>query len=478
VTTSSLPRDVVLITIDGLRYDDLGLTSGRLYHTPAIDGLAHTGLWCRRAYANSWYTQFSFPSLMTSTLPLDCGGYDLGITNRPLALAEALRAHGLRTAAFSTDPYLHAFYGYDRGFTEFFELFDADALWRHVCRDYLAQYLQWHRDGRIDRDSLHAIVHPLLRRLVRYFVGYYERKLSPPEQLLHRSRSPIYGRDVASQLHRARTGLAAIERDPHAFVERVLHLPMVVELDMATPLEAVAPEATPALPVVGAHDVVSCAAEWVRRQAGAPVFAWLSLNDVHDGGAADRQRAVTRVDHAIARLLDALHGMGRLDSTLIVVCADHGMQDGASPFSGAFSDAIIRVPLVVWSRHMRPRIDTHPCALLDVAPTVLDRLGLPARPEFRGVPIGSVAARARPHVIVEQLGGGPCDLERRTPLVCLVGKTYKYALGPDGRGWFNDLVRSPRVGFVPADDAVGGAAARLRADARRRLADLGLLSAP
>jgi hypothetical protein len=110
-----------------------------------------------------------------------------------------------------------------------------------------------------------------------------------------------------------------------------------------------------------------------------------------------------------------------------------------------------------------------------VAPTVLDRLGLPARPEFRGVPIGSVAARARSHVVVEQLGGGPCDLGGRTPLVCLVGKTCKYALAPDGRGWFNDLGQHPRIGFVPADDAVGGGAAGLRAEARARLADLGFI---
>lgn len=419
---------------------------------------------------------------MTSTLPLDYGGYDDGIATRPVALAEALRRHGFRTGAFSTDPYLNAYYGYDRGFDAFVELFDAALLWEHVCRDYVAAYLRWQREGRIDRATLHALVAGRLRRLLPYLEGYASRKLPPGEARLHRPASALYRVPFERRRDRVRQAIAWLEQDEAGLVERVLQSPLVTGTPIPvagttrwTERVAAALGAWPEkrrVRFVDAIDVVSCAAGWLERQPGhARWFIWLSLNDVHDGNvshhwfgrdtrayqrqirgaqadarAAIRERlAIAFVDRAIGHLVDILRRQGRLDDTLLVVCSDHGREDHGAPFSSLMSDTVIRVPLLFWRPGLAPAVEAHPCSLLDVAPTVLDWLGLPAEPAFQGLPVGSPAARAREAVVVQQLGGGPCDLDHRRPVVCRISRTEKRAVLPDGSAWRLDLEARPRA---------------------------------
>jgi len=102
---------VVLITVDSLRYDRLGCGGNRNPCSPALDRLAGRGICCSRAYAHGFCTQLSYPSIFTSTLPLDCGGYDRGILTRPRSLPEVMRENGFATVAFSCDPMLHGYYG-------------------------------------------------------------------------------------------------------------------------------------------------------------------------------------------------------------------------------------------------------------------------------------------------------------------------------------------------------------------------------
>ena len=430
-----------------------------------------------------------------------------------MSLAAACHERGLSTAGFSTDPYLNAYYGYDRGFDAFFELFDVTALWQHVCRDYIGHYARRFRDGAIDRAALQALVEPLLVRLLSYAADYYDRKLRAPERALCTMHSPLYAQDFVASAARIRSERAALERAPTAYVDTLLQMPDVTGAEQATgnastrtrvddafmrvadALGAYSPKRYQ--PTVDAHDVVSLADAWIGAQGNAPFFAWLSLNDVHDlnfchswmSRATWRYRRRARkasdlsrlqadlslqfVDDAIQRLLNALRRRGLLDSTLIVVCADHGRLDATSTSAGMFGDALIRVPLLFWHAGIEAAIDAHPCALLDVAPTMLELMGLGAEPAFRGVSLLSPKAAQRQHVIVEQLGGGPCDLARTDPTICLVGRTYKYAWAADGREWFNDLLERPRRGFVaPADDIARALLAPLREIARQRYAEI------
>lgn len=69
VLTAAPPRNVVLIVADDLGYYDLSLTGSRLYQTPNIDRLAHSGLQFTQALTTSPVCSPARASLMTGQFP-------------------------------------------------------------------------------------------------------------------------------------------------------------------------------------------------------------------------------------------------------------------------------------------------------------------------------------------------------------------------------------------------------------------------
>ncbi|MBI5508539.1 MAG: sulfatase [Deltaproteobacteria bacterium] len=93
-------KSVILITVDTLRADVLGIAGGAA-HTPTIDALAKRGWTFDHCYANSMLTNPSHASIMTSLYPRDHGVYDneSGIADGARTLATAMQRQGRRTIA-------------------------------------------------------------------------------------------------------------------------------------------------------------------------------------------------------------------------------------------------------------------------------------------------------------------------------------------------------------------------------------------
>ncbi|NDP41977.1 MAG: sulfatase-like hydrolase/transferase [Aromatoleum sp.] len=94
---------------------------------------------------------------------------------------------------------------------------------------------------------------------------------------------------------------------------------------------------------------------------------------------------VAQVDYHIGRLLDALVAQGRMDDTLIVFTSDHGefLGDRGLGEKELFYDEVVRVPFVIYDPDPRAdatrgSADARFVEGIDVVPTVLDALGLPA----------------------------------------------------------------------------------------------------
>jgi arylsulfatase A-like enzyme len=62
--------NVILITMDSLRHDDLGCTGQERAHTPNIDALARDGVVFRECVAQGTFTRISVPSMITGMFPL------------------------------------------------------------------------------------------------------------------------------------------------------------------------------------------------------------------------------------------------------------------------------------------------------------------------------------------------------------------------------------------------------------------------
>jgi arylsulfatase A-like enzyme/Flp pilus assembly protein TadD len=115
--------DLVLITVDTLRYDALGFNGGRIAATPVLDRLAAAGRTFPNAHAHNVVTLPSHANILTGLLPYQHGvrdntGFRLG-KEVPTA-ATLLTAAGYTAAAFVGAFPLDSQFGLDRGF----ELYD------------------------------------------------------------------------------------------------------------------------------------------------------------------------------------------------------------------------------------------------------------------------------------------------------------------------------------------------------------------
>jgi arylsulfatase A-like enzyme/Tfp pilus assembly protein PilF len=111
-------HNLVLITVDTLRADHVGAYGYARARTPAIDGLAKSGVAFDHAYAAAPITLTSHATLLTGRYPPGHGARDNGmrVSADVPTLATALHARGFRTGAFvAAFPLDHQF-GLNRGF--------------------------------------------------------------------------------------------------------------------------------------------------------------------------------------------------------------------------------------------------------------------------------------------------------------------------------------------------------------------------
>lgn len=103
------------------------------------------------------------------------------------------------------------------------------------------------------------------------------------------------------------------------------------------------------------------------------------------------------VDGFIGRILDAVDRNGLKEKTLVVVVSDHGEAFGVHRFAGqtmffhgqTLYDELLRVPLLVRLPGVKPAVIDTPVMLVDLAPTLIDALGIDATalaPELKDAP--------------------------------------------------------------------------------------------
>lgn len=133
VTARKAPSkaDILLITIDTVRADHVGVYGFNHAETPTIDGLAHAGVLFENAYSQVPLTLASHTSLLTGTYPFHNGVQDF--TGNPLApnirtVAQALQAQGYDTAAVVSSYVLDRSWGLNRGFNLYYDVFKGSSF--------------------------------------------------------------------------------------------------------------------------------------------------------------------------------------------------------------------------------------------------------------------------------------------------------------------------------------------------------------
>ena len=111
--------NVLLITIDTLRYDRIGILDPRHVQTPNLDALARSSLVFTRAFAHNPVTLPSHANILTGATPLYHGVSDntgFRLDKKFLTMPQYLRGLGYATAAFIGAFPLDSRFGLDQGF--------------------------------------------------------------------------------------------------------------------------------------------------------------------------------------------------------------------------------------------------------------------------------------------------------------------------------------------------------------------------
>ena len=155
-----------------------------------------------------------------------------------------------------------------------------------------------------------------------------------------------------------------------------------------------------------ATQVLEGAEHWLERNSGRPFLLFVHLFDLHqpyDAPPAYRARApeseydqeLAYVDDSLGSFFDFLAHLGLDRRALVVLFSDHGesLGDHGENTHGYFIyGSTLHVPLIFhWPETANSKLETRnparveaPAGLIDVAPTVLSFLGIPAPASFCG----------------------------------------------------------------------------------------------
>jgi len=152
------PRGVVLIVVDTLRADHLGIYGYSRDTSSHLERWAEEGMVFERAMSTSPWTLPTFGSILTGRLPTGHGaGSRGGGEVRPKStrldqtlptLAEELQQAGFATAAIVNNPWMKPRFGLDRGFDTYDYQFTSNKRRRRANRivDLATTWIDAHRD--------------------------------------------------------------------------------------------------------------------------------------------------------------------------------------------------------------------------------------------------------------------------------------------------------------------------------------------
>ena len=316
-------RNLLLVSIDTLRADRLGVYGSERPTSPALDALAARGVRFVTAIAPATSTGPSHMTMLTGTLPCRHGVWGVDPAERLPAdiptLAERLARGGYATAAFTEDAYIGAPFGFARGFDSFRERKDplAPGTPAGAAPATFAAAMDWLTANRDKRFFL--------------FVHTYE---------VHGPRRP--------------------------------------------------------------------AGEYARLFGGPDdTRVWPAGFDPAFYDLARYDRLVREADDWTGRLLDLVERLGLSSDTLVVVTSDHGeefFEHGDAGHGFTAYDELARVPLIVSAPGLAaPGMVRRPVGLVDLVPSLLELLGLPAAAGLDGA---SFAGLVRSTAERDDLSGG------------------------------------------------------------------------
>ena len=323
------PPNVVVIAVDTLRADRLGVYGHRPELSRHLSALASDGVKLERAYSSSNWTTPSFTTLFTGLMPSRhrVTGFGLALSPAHRTLAEVFSTHGWITHAALYKPFLYDM-GLERGFDRWFN--------------------QPFGQARGER-STEMVLDWLTRNGHRRFFLFWH--MNDPHQPFN---------------------------VPDAYLEEAGATPLAKQFGFEMPGS-----------IDPGYRCRRCVGERASREGCRLCRRRRLLPEYKQMARAIYDATVHYVDDQVGRVVEALKRRDLYDDTLIVFVADHGevLWDRSEIFGhgGALMhQELVRIPLIV-KPHVASGIPTgwvfeEPVQLMDVGATLLDLAGAAQAP--------------------------------------------------------------------------------------------------
>ncbi|WEL21113.1 sulfatase [Halorhabdus sp. BNX81] len=372
--------NIVLVTIDSLRADHLGYYGYDRETSPVIDSLAADGL-SFDAYANSSWTRASFPSIITSTYPLEFGGFEY-LSDQRTTVGSVVSEGDYETAAFHSNLWLSRDYNYGRGFDQFYDSKTDPSLLAKL-RAFVKLNL--------DDDG---IVYRTLQRL--YDVT--EEKAGVDVGQTYKDAETIT--DEAIEWIESTTG------DFFVWVHYMdVHHPYVPHSKISADLGID--------PGVSEREAIQLRRKMLEEPEEISDDEYQTLVDLYD-------TEIRYTDTHIGRLIDVANQHGGDEDTAVVLTSDHGdefREHGQFSHTPTMYDEVLHVPIIVSGADVKETgHQDEQVELLDIAPTVADLADVPTPDSYRGRSLLAAAGSGEDvDVISETWQNDEYKLSVRTP---------------------------------------------------------------
>jgi arylsulfatase A-like enzyme len=349
--------NAVLVILDSLRKDHIGAYGSDRVRTPNLDAFAGESFRFTRAYPESLPTICARRAIHTGlrTFPFKNRVELPGETFQPagwqpipedqVTLSETLVAQGYNTALYSdTQPMFHPSMNFQRGFRVF----------------------DWIRGQERDR---------------------YRPKSMAPEDVVERNTVPGNDEAMVSKVQQYVANTRGRRSEEDYFAPRVFARGMefMERSGEGQPFLLVLDSFDPHEPWDPPEEYTNMYSDGYNGRD--PIVPNYGGSEWIDDAELERMRAlyageVTMVDRWFGRFMDSMEAAGRLDDTVVIVLADHGVALGEHGFTGkpfnALWPELTDIPFMI--RHPEGlgagKTSDFFASTHDVAPTILGILGL------------------------------------------------------------------------------------------------------
>ncbi|MHA1271275.1 MAG: sulfatase [Candidatus Helarchaeota archaeon] len=365
-------QNLILITIDTLRIDHLSIMGYEKKTSPYLDKLAKKGIFFKQVITNGPWTLPSFSSIFTSIYPFHQGGYS-PLPENKTTIAEVLQSNNYLTIGIHSTPVLSKFYGFDRGFEIYHGAITKSngyPIKNKVMNKFLNNMMFFNKfaDSFLNIKIFKKLQYQFLILFYNIIVGDIE-----------------YYKDADVIFKKAFKILQDYYSD-----SKKQKKPFFLWIHLMDLHDPYFPKSW-TLKKIKAKNITDREIEYLQKH---PEYLSILREYKSTKKIMDLYDSELRyVDTKIKRFFQKLKSRNWLKNTLTIITSDHGEEfneRGKYGHNAQLHDELLKVPLIMISNELKRikkerKTDINNIVnMLDLAPTILDLLGLPKEPNFDG----------------------------------------------------------------------------------------------